>query len=282
MAAILQCIIRTCLDNGDESGGSGSSGSSRPPTSRTMARSSSDSVGQYSPATIHDPHDSLAAAQEGLGGDIADAGRCCATGVGGAPLGAADTLEQEEDFVQDNSMGQYHGLGAPGRGLHGLFARLGFVGGGGGGGGYGSLVQAADAPPSSHVGLDAGSSTPRLPVRESPSVSSAGRSPLRSASSFDYDKNMRSIPSIQLDEIVMPGSDLQKQMSAIMAKDIEEDVDDECVICLEGFTAENPRMPTLCGCGENKTYFHLPCLYQWIEQDRNCPSCRERLRWEEF
>mmetsp|Transcript_36461 Transcript_36461/g.79752 ORF Transcript_36461/g.79752 Transcript_36461/m.79752 type:complete len:275 (+) Transcript_36461:129-953(+) len=274
MAAILQCIIRTCFDLGDEGGVSG--GSSRPPTSRTMDRlaSTSDSVGQYSPATIQDPH------EVGMGSAAADelaGGRCCVVGSsrpsgGGAPLGAADALEEREDdsgmvaeFVREGG-----GIGVPGRGLHGLFARLGF---GGGGRGYGSLVQTSDA-------VDG---TPHRPVRESPSVSSAGQSPLRSASSFNYDKNMRSIPSIQLDEIVMPGSDLQKQMSAIMSQDLgKEDVGDECVICLEGFTAENPRMPTLCGCGENKAVFHLPCLYQWIEQDRNCPSCRKRLKWQEF
>mmetsp|Transcript_28764 Transcript_28764/g.44173 ORF Transcript_28764/g.44173 Transcript_28764/m.44173 type:complete len:213 (+) Transcript_28764:366-1004(+) len=103
-------------------------------------------------------------------------------------------------------------------------------------------------------------------------------SPLTGASSFN-DSN--EIPSIPLGGIVLPGSELQKKMAEVMSKTLEYQ-DDECVICMEGFDASNPRMPTLCGCGENKTFFHLPCLYQWIEQNENCPSCRERLTWEEF
>lgn len=103
-------------------------------------------------------------------------------------------------------------------------------------------------------------------------------SPLRKASTFD---ETREVPSIAKEEIVMPGSELQKIMARSMSLHLEAQ-GDECVICLEGFDPTNPRMPTLCGCGENQTYFHLPCLYQWIEKSRNCPSCRKRLRWEEF
>jgi hypothetical protein len=103
-------------------------------------------------------------------------------------------------------------------------------------------------------------------------------SPLRQASSFD---SSRDIPVISNDEVVLPGSELQKEMAEWQSKTLERH-DDECVICMEGFDPTNPRMPTKCGCGENKTYFHLPCLYQWIEQSRECPSCRQRLKWEEF
>ncbi len=103
-------------------------------------------------------------------------------------------------------------------------------------------------------------------------------SPLRTA--LSYDKS-REVPSIRAEEVVLPGSELQKQMAQSMA-DVLEAQGDECVICMEPFDSSNPRMPTLCGCGENKTYFHLPCLYQWIEQSRHCPSCRQLLRWEEF
>jgi len=109
----------------------------------------------------------------------------------------------------------------------------------------------------------------------------ASPSPLRTATKYN---EINSIPSIRLEEVVMPGSDLQKEMATRMSTFVGgvDTIEDECVICMEGFTDSNPRMPTLCGCGENKTYFHLPCLYQWIEQDQNCPSCRTRLRWEEF
>lgn len=115
-------------------------------------------------------------------------------------------------------------------------------------------------------------------AEEKPSLLSMSRSPLRTASSFRHSKGM---PTIDPDEVVLPGSALQHEMAVHMSSTLEEQ-GDECVICMEGFDATNPRMPTLCGCGENKTYFHLPCLYQWIEQSRDCPSCRKRLRWEEF
>jgi RING-finger-containing ubiquitin ligase len=106
-------------------------------------------------------------------------------------------------------------------------------------------------------------------------------SPLRTATIY---KSLDDIPSIALDEVVIPGSMLQKQMS-IRLKDkgiSSESFVDECVICMEAFDDTNPRMPTLCGCGENKTYFHLPCLYQWVEKCNECPSCREPLNWQEF
>lgn len=92
------------------------------------------------------------------------------------------------------------------------------------------------------------------------------------------------IPTIASSEVVMPGSKLQKMMSEKLKNEGYggESVEDECVICMEGFDETNPRMPTLCGCGANKTYFHLPCLYHWIEQSKECPSCRKELTWEEF
>ena len=54
----------------------------------------------------------------------------------------------------------------------------------------------------------------------------------------------------------------------------------ECVICMEEFTSENPRMPTLCACGENRTQFHYPCLLLWLEQKNTCPTCSSTLFYE--
>ena len=104
-------------------------------------------------------------------------------------------------------------------------------------------------------------------------------SPLRQARSFDSSSD---IPCIGASEVVVPGSDLQKEMAKLMMHSKLADDDEECVICMEGFDPTNPRMPTHCGCGKDKTYFHLPCLYQWLEQSSECPSCREKLTWEEF
>eukprot|EP00546_Thalassionema_frauenfeldii_P013683 CAMPEP_0178918286 /NCGR_PEP_ID=MMETSP0786-20121207/13748_1 /TAXON_ID=186022 /ORGANISM="Thalassionema frauenfeldii, Strain CCMP 1798" /LENGTH=227 /DNA_ID=CAMNT_0020591991 /DNA_START=60 /DNA_END=740 /DNA_ORIENTATION=+ len=99
---------------------------------------------------------------------------------------------------------------------------------------------------------------------------------LRTASTFDSSKDILTIPT---EEIVFPGSDLQHEMAIKMSENLKsvECEADECVICMEGFSDDNPRMPTLCACGENKTYFHLPCLYQWIEQSDECPSCRGKI-----
>lgn len=105
-------------------------------------------------------------------------------------------------------------------------------------------------------------------------------SPLRQAVSYNT-RTSDDIPTISAAEIVLPGSLLQKEMAMRMLETLAS-VGDECVICMEGFDDTNPRMPTLCGCGENKTYFHLPCLYQWIDKNNNCPTCRESLTWQEF
>jgi Ring finger domain len=120
----------------------------------------------------------------------------------------------------------------------------------------------------------------RIPSKTEASGKVAFSSPLRLAESFD---SISDIPCINASEVVFPGSELQKEMARLMASCKLTDAHEaECVICMEGFDPTNPRMPTLCGCGENKTYFHLPCLYQWIEHSEDCPSCREKLTWEEF
>jgi hypothetical protein len=111
-----------------------------------------------------------------------------------------------------------------------------------------------------------------------------GSSPVKSLSvrpALSFDSSKKGILSISSEEVVLPGSDLQRQMSMLMAKQLELQ-GDECVICMETFDPTNPRMPTHCGCGVNKTYFHLPCLFQWIEQCPNCPSCAKKLQWEEL
>lgn len=103
---------------------------------------------------------------------------------------------------------------------------------------------------------------------------------LQVARSFDSsNKNVLSIPS---DEVVLPGSELQRQMSLKMSETLEAHNEEECVICMEPFDPTNPRMPTECGCGTNNTFFHLPGLFQWVEHSPDCPACRQTLKWEEF
>jgi len=118
-------------------------------------------------------------------------------------------------------------------------------------------------------------------VAEAKKVVGFHQSPLRTATVY---KSFGDIPSIALQEVVMPGSLLQRQMSIrLQDKGVLSEANvDECVICMDTFDESNPRMPTLCGCGENKTFFHLPCLYQWVDKCSDCPSCRVHLNWQEL
>jgi Ring finger domain len=142
---------------------------------------------------------------------------------------------------------------------------------------------------------------------DTPSKPKSLVSPLQAASTFDASSS--DVFTIARDEVVMPGSPLQLRMSQAMRLNFQinqsllvpnreegqtssEGNDDEivaqvlrgaeCVICLEPFDDSNPRIPTVCGCGTNKTYFHLPCLYQWVEKCPDCPTCREPMEWEEL
>lgn len=55
----------------------------------------------------------------------------------------------------------------------------------------------------------------------------------------------------------------------------------ECVICLDTFSEENPMIPTLCACGESKSFFHYQCLYAWLEKSSKCPTCGASLYFQE-
>lgn len=46
-----------------------------------------------------------------------------------------------------------------------------------------------------------------------------------------------------------------------------------CAICLD----ESPAQPQwITGCGH---IYHRSCLFQWLQQQTNCPECRRDLRW---
>ena len=93
------------------------------------------------------------------------------------------------------------------------------------------------------------------------------------------------VPSLSEDQIVLPGSAIQKAMALSLegAEGLrKEGEDSECVICMEGFETSNPKMLTLCNCGMNKTLFHYSCLLEWTQKTDTCPSCRHELLWEEM
>jgi Ring finger domain len=139
---------------------------------------------------------------------------------------------------------------------------------------YNAVVMGDD--PNSYVHHFSNTTTTKTDKKMVPSQ----QSPLRQALTFNL-----STCTINSDEIVLPGSIIQQQMAQQMklcSKNVVQGNIDECVICMEPFDSSNPRMPTVCNCGVNKTYFHLPCLYQWIEQSEECPSCRTKITWEEF
>ncbi|GLD96996.1 hypothetical protein PINS_up005679 [Pythium insidiosum] len=59
-------------------------------------------------------------------------------------------------------------------------------------------------------------------------------------------------------------------------------LDLECVMCLDTFSDDNPKVRSLCNCGVNRTNFHLSCLLEWLDRDPNCPVCRAYLFYEEL
>ena len=66
----------------------------------------------------------------------------------------------------------------------------------------------------------------------------------------------------------------------IIATDKIENIRNECVICLDEFSVDNPPMLTLCACGENRTSFHYHCLLLWLQRKTSCPNCARRLYYQ--
>ncbi|GAB2232803.1 hypothetical protein Drorol1_Dr00011862 [Drosera rotundifolia] len=52
--------------------------------------------------------------------------------------------------------------------------------------------------------------------------------------------------------------------------------EDVCPTCLEEYTPENPKIMTKCS-----HYFHLGCIYEWMERSENCPVCGKVMAFEE-
>ncbi|KAL9231010.1 hypothetical protein vseg_006285 [Gypsophila vaccaria] len=73
-------------------------------------------------------------------------------------------------------------------------------------------------------------------------------------------------PSYILDD------DLKKPVEAFVPV-IEED---DCPICLEEYTEENPKLLTKC-----EHHFHLCCILEWMERSDTCPVCDQKMVLDE-
>ena len=86
-------------------------------------------------------------------------------------------------------------------------------------------------------------------------------------------------------DFVIPGTGLESAIAqTLSASGLGGAPDeDECIVCLDVFTARQPRLPTLCACGVGKVGFHHACLLRWIaaRQGRpTCPTCGDELFFE--
>ncbi|XP_020095566.1 E3 ubiquitin-protein ligase At3g02290-like isoform X2 [Ananas comosus] len=52
--------------------------------------------------------------------------------------------------------------------------------------------------------------------------------------------------------------------------------EDDCPICLEEYTSENPRIILQCN-----HHYHLSCIYEWMERSQACPICGEVMLFKE-
>ncbi|KAK9698567.1 hypothetical protein RND81_08G113500 [Saponaria officinalis] len=73
---------------------------------------------------------------------------------------------------------------------------------------------------------------------------------------------------------------LELTPSYILEDDLKKPVDtfvpvieeDDCPICLEEYTEENPKLLTKC-----EHHFHLCCILEWMERSEACPVCDQEV-----
>lgn len=101
----------------------------------------------------------------------------------------------------------------------------------------------------------------------------AGVIPLAAGNQVDEDKIIRSSSSNS--NLVPADACKESKCSKLISLPIIED-EDECPICLECYEDENPKIMIKC-----RHYYHLGCLYEWMERSATCPMCSKVMEFEE-
>ncbi|XP_020587867.1 E3 ubiquitin-protein ligase At3g02290-like [Phalaenopsis equestris] len=73
-------------------------------------------------------------------------------------------------------------------------------------------------------------------------------------------------------------SDREKDLSAKTYSTgyVQGSLEDEdvCPICLDEYNPENPKIDTKCS-----HYYHLSCMYEWMERSDSCPICGKEMEF---
>jgi len=64
----------------------------------------------------------------------------------------------------------------------------------------------------------------------------------------------------------------RKKIDQITTPTTPRDSEEECSICIEGYTPNNNPVKTKCN-----HYYHRSCLKTWIKEHNTCPLCRTRI-----
>ncbi|CAL5221300.1 g3467 [Coccomyxa viridis] len=96
------------------------------------------------------------------------------------------------------------------------------------------------------------------------------------ASQDETPKSGRTSPAPQYLKGARRSGKLGPSRNPSVASFISEN-EDFCSTCLEGYSADNPKIWTQCG-----HHFHLACIYEWLERKQTCPLCDIPMGFEEI
>ncbi|CAH1416698.1 unnamed protein product [Lactuca virosa] len=67
------------------------------------------------------------------------------------------------------------------------------------------------------------------------------------------------------------------KMNSEKSEDCVVKEDNECLICFEEYTLDNPKITTKCS-----HHYHLGCILNWQERSEFCPVCSRVMDFEEM